>query len=423
MGSDRSIPLRFDGRPSLTARAAEFARRHENTILAGIERTLFHRDTREPRRVGVWRVGMIGDTLAALPALEAVRRAHPDAELVLFTSPGPDAAPGARELLADSPVVDRLVRWSREERTRLGRRGFIAHLAAHRVDRLYVLPQDRTTPRLELRTMLALRAAGFRDVRGARVTTAHFLPGRLARAHDRAMQWPSVAQRLLDHVRAHGACFDHGSQGSPTTTALLLDEPLRARARRALDAVAPGDAPLLFLAPGAKLEHKRWPAARFGTLARRWIERGGRAVVLGGPGDTALADAVARAAGLEVPHLCGRTDLRESAALLADADALVSNDTGTMHLGAAVGTPLVALFSGWDRRGAWDPWCADPQRPPVVLRRPVPCSPCVAETCAVRAAGVPACLEIGADAVEAALTRVARRTPDGATTVVATRAA
>lgn|GEM_PF-356362 len=414
MGSDRSIPLAFDGRPEWTARAAEFARRHENAVLAGVERALFRRARRAPRTVGVWRVGMIGDTLAALPALEAIRDAHPDAELVLFTSPGPDAAPGARELLVNSPVVDRLVRWSREEQAELGRRGFVARLARERVDRLFVLPQDRTTPRLELRTLLALRAAGFGDVRGARVTTAHFLPARFARAHDRALRWPSVAERLLAHARAHGAVRADGTPGSPTNTALVLDDALVARARAALASVAPGEAPLLCLAPGAKLEHKRWPAARFGLLARRWLEAGGRAVVLGGPGDAALADGVARAAGRPVPHLCGRTDLRESAALLADADALVSNDTGTMHLGAAVGTPLVALFSGWDRRGAWDPWCADPDRPPVVLRRPAPCSPCVAPSCGALTAGVPACLEIGVDAVWAALERTARRRPGAA---------
>lgn len=417
-GRSGSIALDVAAGASFAGRLAERVRRIENGVLALLERLLFTRRTDAPKRVGLWRVGMIGDTLAALPALEAVRAAHPHAELVLFTSPGPDAAPGARELLDGSPAVDRIVRWSNEELARLGRRGFVRRLAANRVDRLYVLPQDRTTPRLELRTLLALRLAGFGDVRGARLSTAHFLPRPLARAHDRAVQWPSVSTRLLAHVRAHGAVGGQLGAGpshaadDATQRALVVDAARRARAGELVAAAAPGDGPLLCLAPGAKLEHKRWPAERFGELARRWIDRGGRALVLGGPGDAELAARVRAAAQRAVPDLCGRTDLLESAAILMDADALVSNDTGTMHLGAAVGTPLVALFSGWDRRGAWDPVVRDPERPPIVLRRAAPCSPCLAPSCANRSAqNVPACLAIDVDAVEAALDERARRLP------------
>lgn len=358
----------------------------------------------------MWRVGMIGDTLVALPALAAVRAAHPDAELVLFTSPGPASAPGAAELLEHSRLVDRVVRWTREDLARGGLRELCRRLRAEPVDRLYLLPQDRTTPRAELRLLVALRIAGVRDVRGANVTTAHFLPDRLARAHDREFTWTPIATRLLEQVQSN---FDAGAAAPEvcTESQLVFDAARRERALLHLARIAPGGEPLLCLAPGAKLEHKRWPTERFGAVARGWIDRGGRAVILGGPGDVELAEQITDAAGIEIPSLCGVTDLLESAALLERADALVSNDTGTMHLGAAVGTPLVAIFSGWDRRGAWDPWCLDPERPPTVLRRQVPCHPCLASVCSNRSGGVPACLDLAADAVLAATLRVARRVP------------
>ncbi|QDU85225.1 ADP-heptose--LPS heptosyltransferase 2 [Planctomycetes bacterium Pla163] len=408
-----------DGLPrgaSRRARIAEFLRRTANACVRATERLLFRRGTAEPERVGVWRVGMIGDTLVALPALAAVRAAHPNAELVLFTSPGPADAPGAAELLEHSSAVDRVVRWTREDLAQGGLRELCRRLREAPVDRLYLVPQDRTTPRAELRLLVALRLGGLRDVRGANVTTAHFLPAPLARAHDREFVWRPIATRLCEQVesaiadgRTSGAEFD--ANRASGVHVLEIDAPRRERALLHLARLAPGGEPLLCLAPGAKLEHKRWPAERFGAVARGWIDRGGRAVVLGGPGDVDLAERIARAAGVDVPSLCGVTDLLESAALLERADVLVSNDTGTMHLGAAVGTPLVAIFSGWDRRGAWDPWCADPTRPPTVLRRQVPCHPCLAPACANRSGGVPACLELSADAVLAAALRGARRRP------------
>jgi ADP-heptose:LPS heptosyltransferase len=397
---------------SLRARIAETLRRTANACVRATERLLFRRGTAEPKRVGVWRVGMIGDTLVALPALAAVRAAHPNAELVLFTSPGPAGAPGAAELLAHSSLVDRVVRWTREDLAQGGLRELCRRLREAPVDRLYLVPQDRTTPRAELRLLVALRLGGLRDVRGANVTTAHFLPAPLARAHDREFGWRPIASRLLEQVecaiaggRTDRTNGDSSREQRPRprleaesrvthTTHLEIDAPRRERALLHLARLAPGGEPLLCLAPGAKLEHKRWPAERFGAVARGWIDRGGKAVVLGGPGDSELAERITRAAGVDVPSLCGVTDLLESAALLERADALVSNDTGTMHLGAAVGTPLVAIFSGWDRRGAWDPWCADPSRPPIVLRRQVPCHPCLAT-----------------DAVLAAALRGARRVP------------
>ncbi|MEZ5978535.1 MAG: glycosyltransferase family 9 protein [Planctomycetota bacterium] len=393
----------------LAARAAEVCRRAVNAALAAIERVLLRRGRGEPRRVGVWRVGMIGDTLVALPALRAIRRAHPDAEIVLFTSPGPEGAPGALELLEHSPLVDRIVRWTSDDLERRGARGTLAALRRERTDRLYLLPQDRTTPRAEFRLLLALLLAGFRDVRGARVTTAHFLPERLARAHDRAARWPAISTRLLENAERCGVPplprdRDGASDLAPT-------EAERARAADLVRHAAPDGEPLLALAPGAKLAHKRWPAARFGDVARRWIDAGGRVVVLGGPGDAELARAIARVAQRDVTDLCGATSLLGSAALLERVDALVSNDTGTMHLGAAVGAPLVAVFSGWDRRGAWDPVVHDPRRPPIVLRRPAPCSPCVAPSCTNEHGGVPYCLDLAADAVLAAALSVAKRVP------------
>jgi ADP-heptose:LPS heptosyltransferase len=372
-----------------------------------VEQLLFPLVPAAPRRVGVWRVGMIGDTLAALPALAAVRASHPDAQLVLFTSPGPQSAPGARELLrAASGLGDlELVRWSHEEIASSGARGLVARLRAARVDRLYVLPQDRSTPLAEVKHLAALFAAGMRGVRGSGLASAECLPKKLRNAHDRWSLPTPEAERLLALATRCGA--------RATGAAIEIFGPREAaRARELLARLAPHGEALLCLGPGAKLAHKRWSPTAFGRVARAWTDAGGVVATLGAPHEHDLALAVERAAGVPVANLAGRLDLVESAALLAHASAVLSNDTGTMHLAASVGAPLVAVFAGTDREGAWHPWRRPGGGEVRVLRHATACAPCRAADCAVRVDGEPACLAgVASDAALAAVLAVARVHP------------
>jgi heptosyltransferase-2 len=111
--------------------------------------------------------------------------------------------------------------------------------------------------------------------------------------------------------------------------------------------------PIVALAPGAVGPGKRWPTARFGELARRLTDQGAAIWVVGSPTETPLAQEIAAAAGPRVRDLTG-TDLRNAIVALKAADAAVSNDSGLMHIAAALGTPTVALFGPTDPR-LWGP--------------------------------------------------------------------
>jgi heptosyltransferase-2 len=133
------------------------------------------------------------------------------------------------------------------------------------------------------------------------------------------------------------------------------------------------------LFPGANAESRRWPAGRFSALAGRLAAAGRRVRVLGGPGEEELTRVVASAgaANGECEDLGGRMDLTALAAVLAGCDALVTNDTGPMHLAAALGTPVVAL------EGPADVGQTRPLGPHVRLigRFDLPCVPCVRNRC------------------------------------------
>lgn len=141
-----------------------------------------------------------------------------------------------------------------------------------------------------------------------------------------------------------------------------------------LPADCPTDGPLLAIAPGAAYgPAKQWPTAHFQAVVAAWD---GPVVALGAPGEEAVADsAIANSAN--AVNLAGRTSLSALMAILQQATCIVANDSGTMHLGAALGRPGVAIF------GSTDPVATGPIGGHwIVLQKKLPCAPCLARTCA-----------------------------------------
>jgi heptosyltransferase-2 len=117
------------------------------------------------------------------------------------------------------------------------------------------------------------------------------------------------------------------------------------------------------LAPGAVGKGKAWPVGHYATLAR-WLAQDDRAVwVLGGPNERVLAAEIGAAGGNAVRDLTGN-DLGDAVVALAIADAAVANDSGLMHVAAAVGTPTVAIF------GPSSPWHWAPLNPLAAILEP-----------------------------------------------------
>jgi heptosyltransferase-1 len=136
-----------------------------------------------------------------------------------------------------------------------------------------------------------------------------------------------------------------------------VEFPLDVPATRASEQVAArsGARGFALINPGAAWPNKRWPADRFGALAARVRERHGLgSVVLWGPGEESLAQSVV-AASQGSAELAPQTTITDLFALARDAKLLVSGDTGPLHIGAAVGTPIVALFGPTfaERNGPW----------------------------------------------------------------------
>jgi heptosyltransferase-2 len=138
------------------------------------------------------------------------------------------------------------------------------------------------------------------------------------------------------------------------------------------------DKPVVAMLPGAEYgEAKRWPVARYGELARRLKDAGKQVWVFGSAKEHILGEAIQQAAGeKDVTNLCGATKLADAVDLMALAETAVSNDSGLMHIAAAVGVRLVALY------GSSSPDYTPPltDKAEVVYLR-LSCSPCFERTC------------------------------------------
>ena len=134
---------------------------------------------------------------------------------------------------------------------------------------------------------------------------------------------------------------------------------------------------LAVLCPGAEYgPAKRWPPAHFAELARKLADEGWTIWTIGSGKDEEIGESIRALSDGVAINLCGRTRLADAIDLLSGTDVVVSNDSGLMHVAAALDKPLVALF------GSSSPEFTPPLAKRVtILRNPVPCSPCFARTC------------------------------------------
>jgi len=339
-----------------------------------------------PEKILVRGVNWLGDAVMTTPALLRLRERFPSAAIIVLT---PEKL---GTLYLDHPAVNRVLMASRGD----GLATIGSWLRAEKFDLAVILPNS---PRSALEVFLGRvpRRLGYaRPLRNWLLT-------------DRVADRPGVAQMrkrppaecreriaagatrdTFDLSAHHIHHYLHlvsalGANPAPLAPLLRVSAAAVARAREKFSLP---DATLFALNAGAEYgPAKRWPEERFVAAATELHRRTGCAwLVLGGPGDADLAqrvtDAVAAAIGVQfVRNLAGQTTLRELCAVLRCCDLLLSNDTGPMHVAAALGTPTVVPF------GSTAPELTGPGLPvenaPGWVVGQAACAPCFLRECPV----------------------------------------
>ena len=304
--------------------------------------------TRRPqiRRVLIHRPGSLGDTVVALPCLRLIRKSFPDSELrVLTNAPVAQSAPPLFSVVDGTGLID----------------GYLEYPIALRDWRqLWRLARDIRRWRPDVLVYLARREKRLQVWRDAAFFRAcgirRFIGLALTRDLIESRPRPDglverEAERLVRNMTALGTV----DLSDPASRGLGLTEADRALPRHLL-AERIGSQPFIVLCIGTKQEANDWGTANWRALTERLCQTYPyRLVFVGGDGDREQSEVVIRGLADRCVNLCGMLNVRESAALIEAGVLFIGNDSGPMHLAAAVGTPLVAVFSRLFPPGMWFP--------------------------------------------------------------------
>ena len=329
-------------------------------------------------RVLVHAPNWLGDMVMALPAIASIRRHFPSDTMAVAAraslAPLFSAVPGVDLVvpLAEAAAGGKARRWVWRAQARV--------IASGRFDVVILLPNSFHAAWVAKRAGVPERWGYRADLRGWLFTKA------IPRKRRRSGEVRHQAEYYQDLVRALGI------DPVPVEPRITVSAQVRARATDLLEQHGCGpESVIIGIAPGAAFGHaKRWPSDRFADLiAMLRQEHGATCVLVGSAGDRDAGYAIESSLGSKagagssgwarpnMVNLIGRTDLLELVGVLASCRAVVSNDSGAMHVAAVLGLPVTAVFGPTDER------VTRPLGNHQVLTNPVWCRPCMLRECPI----------------------------------------
>jgi heptosyltransferase-2 len=304
-------------------------------------------------------VNWLGDAVMTLPAIHSIRKALPDDHLSLLVKPW------VSPLFDRNPDIDDVILYENRYKGLTGKFRLASDLRKKRFKQAILLQNAFDAALVSSLAGIPNRIGYSRDLRGLLLTKPIPCDGLDRKIHH--------VEYYLELLRKSGLAAEH------TEPWIHLDIEERLSAREKIKGLP---RPVIGINPGAKYgSAKMWLPERFTEVINNVSrELGGSAVLFGGPGETEIAGRIVsglRSGNENILDLSGKTSLRELIGLISECDALITNDSGPMHVGYAVKTPLVSIF------GSTSPELTGPpeNRLNRVLRKDLPCSPCFERTC------------------------------------------
>lgn len=281
-------------------------------------------------RIAIIKPSALGDIIHSLPVLTALRRRYPDAHITWVVNKAYEP------LLRGHPQLNATLAFDRAA-VRKGMlsavQGYTGFLRLCRTQNFDLVVDLQGLLRSGLMTMAsgATRRVGLSTAReGATLFYTDIVKVADFNAIHAVDRYWLVAEAL-------------GAGDGDKQFHVHVPEPERAWAT---DLLRGKPRPYLALSAGSRWETKRWPPSHFAELLRRMEAlTGGTVICVGSPDEASLAQAATRERTMPVVDLVGRTSLPQLAAVLAQADVMLANDTGPLHLAAALGRPVVAPYT------------------------------------------------------------------------------
>lgn len=314
-----------------------------------------------PRALLVRAPNWIGDAVMATPTLAALRAGLPGARITVL------ARSGVADVLVGHPAIDEVV-IDEHRGAHAGWRGRLrlaSEIRGRGFDAVLLLTNSFGSALVAALARVPVRLGYRTDGRGPLLTIALTCPPK---------PMPHMTVYYLGLLAAWGLV------GDPKTVSLAVTTAERDAARQRFTEWGIGsDDRVVGINPGAAYgSAKRWPPDRFAAVAARLVHDGAAVVALGAASERGLGETVVAGLGRRAVNAAGLTTVREAMALMTCCRHLVTNDSGPMHLAAALGVPVTAVF------GPTDPGATSPVGERVaILQRPVDCAPCRYRDCPI----------------------------------------
>lgn len=308
------------------------------------------------RNILIRSTNWIGDAIMTLPAVRSIRKNYQEARITVL------AQPWVADIFAADPHIDGVIHYEKKGRHRgiPGMLRLARELELHRFDAAILLQNAFEAALIARLARIPVVAGYSRDGRRPLLTHPVTLTDSIRRVHQ-VHYYQNVVRQL-------------GLTPGPDALYLPLTENDRGWARAW---IARKRRPCIGLNPGAAYgPAKRWPAERYGRLAGKLVADGVGDILVFGTDQDSGAVGVIQEACPEAVDLTGKTTLGQAMALIAELDVFVTNDSGLMHVGAAAGTPLVAVF-GSTSAVETGPFAERV----VVIQKDFPCIPCLKPEC------------------------------------------
>ena len=325
--------------------------------------------TSAPGKILIRGTNWVGDAVMSIPAMREIRRLFPDARISLLVRPW------VRDIYSAAPFIDEIIEYDRSGAHRgwAGLRRLVRGLRERRFDAAFLLQNAFEAAFIAWCAQIPARIGYARDGRSLLLTHACDIDPEVRNVHQ-AYYYLGI----LSGIGLLPARSWKGSGASPSIE-IGIGEPDLASAAAMLKANGVREGEIVVgLNPGAYYgEAKRWLPERYAAVGDRIAEEyGARVVLFGSQSDLRTVRDVASRMKHPALILAGRTTLGELMGLISKCDLLITNDSGPMHLAAALNVPQLAIF------GSTSEVATGPLSPnAVVIKHPVPCNPCFLREC------------------------------------------
>lgn len=328
-------------------------------------------NTTSCRTILIYRIGKLGDTLIAIPAIQAIRNKYPDHQLILLTERHKNKSHyiSSWDVLGPTGWFDNVIIY--EVSSGIINKINISYklykqLSYFNITCTYNLSPDRSPFQRKRDKVFFKNILGVPDYTDSKP----FIPPKKDQNGNLPKVEPEWA-RLLYLVQKASLNIDYKlpiPQGYKEEASAIMHHHGITHEQ---DFIA--------LGPGSKMPAKRWPTEYYLELCHHIIDRYPdiTVIVFGGKEDEDVANILCTELEGRAHNLAGKLSIYGAAALLERCQIYVGNDTGTMHLAASVGLPCVAIFSARDYPGKWEPFGQSNS----VLRNNIICSGCMLDVC------------------------------------------